>query len=785
MFIQRSTPSFRYLLAVTLLGSTFVLATTLVGQDTPEEPAFTPEQLEAFETNIRPLLVRHCYECHSSDSKVVKGGLLLDSRKALLKGGDSGASIIPGKPDESLLISSVKYQSYEMPPAGKLTEKEVELLSQWIANGAPWPASDAPLANTGGEGVNWQNAKQDHWAFRDVQRPDLPAVGQQQWPDSAIDYFVLAELEANQLAPSPEADRRTLIRRLYTNLLGLQPSQEQVDQFLASESPTAYAELVDQLLSSPKYGEKWGRHWLDVARYNEGFGGFTDNGPNAHAWRYRDWVIRKLNADMPYDDFVRQQIAGDIDGDVESSIGTGFLALGPTFRTDGGDPDSAAAAKSETLDDRVDTITRGFLGLTVACARCHDHKFDPIPTLDYYSLAGIFNNSTSAVTPIAPQPIVDAFNQAQNEVNRLNGELKKANDAINKAGDRVTEQQKSQRDDIQRQRDEAQKRVPPRFDEAHTLRDTGSNNMHVALRGDIRKRGPEAPRRFLRIVEGPTPALYDMGSGRKQLADSIAHPDNPLTTRVIVNRLWMHHFGRPLVTSPSNFGTLGNEPSHPLLLDWLASELVQSNWSLKRLHRAILLSSTFKQSSRYNDEHYRIDGDNKYLWRYSPRRMDVEVWRDTIMQATGELDLRFTGPPQGDILRSNRRTVYASTSRNGDQFASDRFLKLFDFAAPRASIAKRSTTTVPQQFLFLLNSSFMVDRARIFQARLSRMSEDPVARIQYAYQLLYNREPSPQELELGLNFTTNTDPAEPGDKLDRWIQYCQALLSSNELMFIR
>ena len=282
------------------------------------------------------------------------------------------------------------------------------------------------------------------------------------------------------LPPSPEADRRTLIRRLYTNLLGLQPSQEQVDQFLASESPTAYAELVDQLLSSPKYGEKWGRHWLDVARYNEGFGGFTDNGPNAHAWRYRDWVIRKLNADMPYDDFVRQQIAGDIDGDVESSISAGFLALGPTFRTDGGDPDSAAAAKSETLDDRVDTITRGFLGLTVACARCHDHKFDPIPTLDYYSLAGIFNNSTSAVTPIAPQPIVDAFNQAQNEVNRLNGELKKANDAINKAGDQVTNSKSLSVMTFQRQRDEAQKRVPPRFDEAHTLRDTGSNNMHVA-----------------------------------------------------------------------------------------------------------------------------------------------------------------------------------------------------------------------------------------------------------------------------------------------------------------
>ena len=260
--------------------------------------------------------------------------------------------------------------------------------------------------------MNWREAQNSHWSFQPVLRPEFPDVSDTNWPESGIDFFILAELDNRHLAPSAEADRRTLIRRLYIDLLGVQPTQSQVDAFITSDSPDAYAELVDELLSSPYYGEKWGRHWLDVARYNEGFGGFTDNGPNPHAWRYRDWVVRKLNADFPYNEFIRQQIAGDIDGDVESSIGTGFLALGPTFRTDGGDPDSAAAAKSETLDDRVDTLTRGLMGLTVACARCHDHKFDPIPTLDYYSLAGIFNNSASVLSPISAQPVVDAFNQA-------------------------------------------------------------------------------------------------------------------------------------------------------------------------------------------------------------------------------------------------------------------------------------------------------------------------------------------------------------------------------------
>lgn len=752
-------------------------------QDKPEP--FTPEQITTFETRIRPLLVKHCYECHSADSKPVKGGLLLDSREGLIKGGDSGAAIKPGKPDDSLLLSSVKYQSYEMPPNGKLSNEQIQLLSNWIASGAPWPPSEQAPTRTNGELVNWDDAQQGHWAFQPVVRPELPHVSNPDWTRSAIDYFILAKLDAHHLAPSSEADRRTLIRRLFMDLLGIQPTQRQVDTFVANESPEAYAELVDELLSSPRYGEKWGRHWLDVARYNEGFGGFTDNGPNPHAWRYRDWVVRKLNADMPYNTFVQQQIAGDIDGDIESAIGTGFLALGPTFRTDGGDPDSAAAAKSETLDDRVDTLSRGLLGLTVSCARCHDHKFDPIPSLDYYSLAGIFNNSASVVSPISSPSIVDAFNQAQNEVNRLNNELKKINDELKKAGENATAEQKAKRDDLQQQRDIAQSKVPPRFDEAHTLRETGAGNMRVALRGDIRKPGPEAPRRFLRIIEGAQPALYDSGSGRRQLAHSVTAPQNPLVTRVIVNRLWMHHFGRPIVMSPSNFGTLGNKPSHPRLLDWLANELVASNWSLKRIHREVLLSATYRQSSKFHAAHFQIDGENKFLWRFSPRRMDVELWRDTIMQATGELDLEIGGPPQQDILRSNRRTLYASTSRSGDQFASDRFLKLFDFATPRASIAKRTTTTVPQQFLFLLNSSFMVDRSNIFRNRLFEFSEAPLTRINYAYRLLFNRAPTPEELQLGMGFVSGTSELEADDKLDRWVLYCQALLSSNELMFIR
>jgi len=752
---------------------------------TARQDEFSPEQIESFEKNIRPLLVKHCYECHSADSDPLKGGLVMDSREGLIDGGDSGAAIVPGKPQESLLISAVKYQSYEMPPSGKLSPKEIALLSDWILAGAAWPEAVSPTMTEATGGIDWDAARANHWAYQKVQRPDLPLVSDSRWPQSPIDYFVLAQLDDHDLTPSPEADRRTLIRRVYYDLLGIPPTPEQVAAFIRQKDQDAYEQLIDDLLASPKYGEKWGRHWLDVARYNEGFGGFTDNGPNAFAWRYRDWVVRKFNADLPYDEFVRQQVAGDLAGTTESKIGTGFLALGPTFKTDGGDPDSAAAAKSETLDDRVDTLTRGLLGVTVACARCHDHKFDPIPTLDYYSLAGIFNNSTTQIAPVSSQPQVDRFNQAQAEVNRLNNELKKANEAIKKAADNATEQQITQRDALQMQRDAAQKKVPPKFDEAHVLRDTGSSNMTVALRGDIRKKGPEAPRRFLRIIEGEQAVLYGKGSGRQELAESIVHPGNPLTGRVFVNRLWLHHFGRALVTTPSNFGVLGNKPSHPRLLDWLASELVQTGWSIKQLHRTILTSATYRQSSQYKDAAFRADGDNKYLWRYPPRRMDVELWRDSLMLATGELDQRLGGPAQNDILRSRRRTIYAASSRNGDQFASDHFLRLFDFATPRASIAKRTTTTIPQQFLFMLNSQFMVDRARQFYSRLAVESEDPRTRIERSYALLYSREPSPDELEIGLKFISGGESSDPSDKIDKWVQYCQVLLSSNELMFIR
>lgn len=750
-----------------------------------QDDNFSLTQIEAFEKNIRPLLAKHCFECHSTDSKKIKGGLLMDSREALLLGGDSGPAIVPGKPQDSLVISAVKYQSYEMPPSGKLSTKEINLLNDWIAAGAAWPKENVTTTPDMPGITDWEAARTNHWAYKQVLRPNLPEISDQRWANNPVDYFILAQLDEHRLDPAPTADRRTLIRRLYYDILGIPPTPEQVNNFVRQDDPNAYEQLVDELLSSPKYGEKWGRHWLDVARYNEGFGGFTDNGPNAFAWRYRDWVVRKFNADLPYDTFVRQQIAGDLEGTVESTLGTGFLALGPTFRTDGGDPDSAAAAKSETLDDRVDTLTRGLLGVTVACARCHDHKFDPIPTLDYYSLAGIFNNSTSTIAPISPQNQVDIFNQAQGEVNRLNNELKKANDTIKKAAAGVTAQQTAHRDALQTQRDAAQNIVPPKYDEAHVLKDIGSGNMTVALRGDIRKKGPEAPRRFLRIIEGEQAVLYKNGSGRQELAESIVNPDNPLTGRVIVNRLWLHHFGRGLVTTPSNFGVLGNKPSHPQLLDWLASEFIRRDWSIKQLHRTILTSATYQQSSQYDAGAFRVDGDNKYLWRYPPRRMDVELWRDSLMFATGELDQQLGGPPQNNILQSRRRTVYASSSRNGDQFASDQFLRLFDFAAPRASIAKRTTTTIPQQFLFMLNSQFMIERARQFYSRVASASENPQTRIERGYALLYNRVPTPEELKIGLAFVSSSQTEGPTDKIDKWIQYCQVLLSSNELMFIR
>jgi len=424
---------------------------------------------------------------------------------------------------------------------------------------------------------DWGALRQVHWAFRPVEQPATPAVNNTGWPQNAIDHFVLARLEAAGIQPAERADARTLLRRISFDLVGLPPTPEDVERFEAAireDREAAIAEQIDRLLASPHYGERWGRHWLDVARYSEGKGGFTNDVEHEEAWKYRDWVIGAFNRDLPYDQFVKQQIAGNQvpEGD---DVARGFLDLGPTYHSDGGDPQSTAQAEGETLDDRVDTLSRGFLALTLACARCHDHKFDPIPQQDYYSIAGVFR---------------------------------------------------------------------------------GGADMKVAIRGNLLRPGEAAPRRFLRILAGEEPARFDQGDGRVELAAAVADPQNPLTARVFVNRVWMHHFGKAIVRTPSNFGILGETPTHPLLLDWLASDFIQSVWSVKELHRQIMLAATYQMSSRFDQHAMDIDGDNQLLWRMNPRKLEIEAWRDTMLAVTGELDVRIGGGPTAD-LNSLRRTV--------------------------------------------------------------------------------------------------------------------------------
>ena len=764
-----------------------------------DEPVATPEQLEFFETKIRPLLVEHCFECHSAEApKGIKGGLQLDSRAGLLKGGDNGPGIDPAKPDDSLLLQAVRWQGFEMPPKGKLPPAELQALADWVKQGAPWPAA-SPANSTGKPRViDWTTVRDEHWAWRPIRRPDVPAVPpaaspnpeRADWVRNPIDAFVLEKLLSAGLAPSPPAEEPVLLRRVYLDLIGLPPTPAEVDAFVeasARDPEAALSEVVDRLLARPAYGERWGRHWLDLARYSDIAGNFGGP-PIPHAWRYRDWVVTAFNADLPYDQFVRAQIAGDLLGH-ESAAATGFFALGPTYVSDGGDPDATAQAQSETLDDRVDTLSRALLGLTVSCARCHDHKFDPIPQLDYYSLAGVFQNTRLAEHPLVPAETVALFQAHQQQIGQLDQKLKALDETLKKEARDPTPDEAADRELWATLLAQLQKTIPPMYPIAHGLAESGSADMAVAIRGNLRKPGPVAPRRFLRILTGAEPALFQQGSGRLDLASALTAESNPLLARVFVNRVWMHHLGRALVRTPSNFGIMGEAPTHPELLDWLASEFQQPTgggvpWSIKRLHRLIVLSNTWRQSSRSNERGMSLDADNRLLWRANPRRMDVEVWRDTLLAVTGELDSSVGGPSVENLLASPRRTLYGTINRNSDQGISQVFLRLFDFPAARASSEGRAFTTIPQQSLFLMNSPFMAERARQLARRLQAEFPTDAERVPALYARLYSRMPTAEELQIGLAYLAAPSEPMPGDQLSRWEQYAQVLLSANELMFV-
>jgi mono/diheme cytochrome c family protein len=706
-------------------------------EESPAATEATPEQIEFFEKNVRPLLVENCHECHAADKQ--EGKLRLDSRDAAVKGGEFGPAVVPGKPEDSWLVKAIGYShdDVQMPPKGKLPAEKIESLTAWIKMGAPWPGSQDVRPASTESSFKVTDEDRAYWAFQPVREPPLPDVGGAA-VDSPIDRYILAQLQTRGIEPLGPADKRTLLRRAAFDLTGLPPTPEEAESFLADDRPDAFERLIDRLLASPHYGERWGRHWLDVARYGEDQAHTFEARQYPNGFRYRDWVVRALNADKPYDRFLTEQIAGDLlDGpDRQDRLAaTGLFSLGPVYY---------GRATADEIDDRVDTLTRGLLGLTVACARCHEHKFDPIGTADYYALAGVFGSTGYREFVLADSGEID------DTVTYVPTDKKKGKD-----------------------KDQAVRPV------IHSLVDGDKPaNMRIHLRGNAENLGDEVPRRFLAVLSPSDPQPFAQGSGRLELAQAIARPTNPLTPRVIVNRVWAHHFGVGIVATPSNFGKLGQPPTHPDLLDWLASRFVEDGWSLKRLHRQMMASQAYRRSSsaeRGTQSAEQIDPDNQSLWRMNRRRLEIEPWRDAMLAASGNLDASLGGKP-GDLSEKDnrRRTLYGAVSRHN----LDPVLRLFDFPDPNLTADRRPTTIVPLQQLFVLNSDFLTRQAEALAKRAMTVSADDEARIRHAYELAFSRLPSDRELELGREFLQATE----SDKA--WVYYAQALLSSNEFAFI-
>ena len=873
-------------------------------------------QLEFFESKIRPLLAENCYACHTNTKM---GGLRLDSREDAVRGGASGPAIRPGNAAGSLLIQVVRHEHdrLKMPPSGeRLDGKKIEALEAWIQDGAAWPDEDViPQA---AESTKYEITPQQRafWSFQPVKKPALPKVSQKGQVQEPVDQFVLAKLAENGLKPVGLADKRTLIRRASYDLVGLPPTPEEIEAFLADKSPSAFEKVIERLLASPRYGERWARYWLDLARYSDGKIGTRTDDPYPNAFRYRDWVIQAFNDDLPYDQFVRAQLAADHlpEGEREKHLAAlGFLALSPSG------------------DDRVDVVTRTFLGFTVGCAQCHDHKYDPIPTKDFYSLQGVFASSAYHEYPLAPEEQVKAYKDAAKAIadqkEAITSFIKKQSDqlvdvmfvqtseymvaawrvmqdggspveaaaeeegldteilgrwvtylksekehqfldewdALVKRGGSLEEARKLAQaeedlvlgihkekfgiedrnyvklggakgvaDERTRQytnlefldlkkwylwRDLASEpfrkdgfdhpggvfyfgekeeysierflggmwkahldklradlkvleaALPEPYPFIHGYKDADKiKDLQVRVRGDSENLGELAPRRFLQILSEGEQERFTQGSGRLELADRIVDTGNPLTPRVMVNRIWRHHFGSAIVGTPSNYGQLGERPTHPELLDYLAARFVQSGWSIKALHREIMLSATYQRTTESIAKNVEKDPGNRLLWRANlVPRLDAEALRDAILAVAGTLETGAGGPPADFADDNHRRTVYCTVSRT----ETNRTMTLFDFPDPNATSDMRATTVGPMQRLYFLNSGFVMGQAKALAERSAREAgDDPRARIRHVYELLYGRLPSESELRIGLEYVQGGEEA--------WPRYTQALLTSSE-----
>ncbi len=817
-----------------------LLATALFGQ--------TPD-VSFFEAKIRPVLAAKCYACHSSKLKAPMGGLVLDTRSGMRKGGALGPVIVPGKPPESQLLKALRFTDpqLQMPPTGKLPDTVIGDFEQWIAAGAPDPrkdaagAADAPTPLKGmpiEQGRNW-------WAFQPVQEKPSPAVKDTAWTKTKIDSFILAKLEEKKLKPSPEADPRTLVQRAFIDLAGYKPSYEEVEAFVNDQSPNAYAKLVDSLLASPHYGERWGRHWMDVARYAEDNPTSEATNPAyPFAWRYRDWVIEAMNKDVPYDRFVKLQLAADLmpDAPRDDLRALGFLGAAPVYHKDLRlSADVIGGFLTDDWDERVDAVTRGLMGLTVACARCHDHKFDPILTKDYYGLVGVFASTMRAERPLfdVDPKIENRYLFIQNrlfdlhysaelltgeastvensaprvakwkaEIETLKAEMKQLEDRYPKLVKSVEKYWTFRAPrpvappapvassagapsaavvpapPLARRERRPQSSTEPFtnavFEAAQYVDGSDANytfityqpgaprDFPVLLHGNVATPGEVVPRHFLSVLSKGD-STFKQGSGRLELADRIFSDAAPLTARVIVNRVWDWHFGKPLAPTTSDFGTQGEKPSHPELLDDLAARFIAHGYSMKWLNKEIMLSAAYRQASRPRADAEKIDQANTFLWRMNPRRLDVESYRDSLLRASGRLKGKMYGPSEDvDGDASVRRTVYSRVSRG--RLAN--LFRLYDFPDPSQTAPGRDLTISSLQQLFIMNSSFMHQAA---VALTKSVGEEPnnAGRIRALYRKIVARDPSPKELDLALSYLSQGTLEE----------YSHILLSTNEVIF--
>ena len=968
-----------------------------------ETPSFSPSQLEFFEKKVRPLLSQHCYECHSNGAEKLQADLMVDSRSALLAGGDSGEAIVPGDPDSSLLIEALRWESYEMPPKGKLPDDEVAIFEKWIRLGAPWPAGEEPAERNDRPVFDLEQRAIDHWVWQPIQDPAAPEVKRSEWPRATLDKFILARLEASGLQPAGDADALAIFRRLHFDLTGLPPSPEQIEAYLADKSPGAIERVVDRLLASPQFGERWGRHWLDLVRYAESRGHEFDYDAN-NAYQYRDYIIRALNADVPHDQLVREHIAGDLLSEPrvhpekafnESILGTGFWFLGEWVHS----PVDVRKDESDRFDNMIDVMSKAFLGVTVSCARCHDHKFDAISTADYYSLSGFLQSSDFRQVrfesmeqnkAVARELLVadSSFEQQVAEllarhqlVKRENGPLPKVitdrlvvdygnikhedftqngyifgdrprragepwldttgptprirfashasavNDplwnGLNSVMERTVKNQsklvaiprsgrtlrtptfeltgevvacvvhgqghvvacvdshrqiagplhgetirpiepgkqivklnlsryqghgvhleftpaKGQQleirlvlqgspgqianaikalpddanpaweefadevnlklgdelsqlaDEWARERRQVGAKIVKRSNAAMAMLDGTPEDAHVLIRGNSSKLGEIEPRHFLTALSGNSPMEIQQGSGRLELAEHINDPANPLTTRVIVNRIWHYLMGRGIVATTDDFGVLGQRPTHPELLDHLATKFDQEGRSIKSMIRYIVLSRTYRMSSKTSSEAREKDPKNS-LWSYRPpKRLEGEAIRDSLLAISGRLNAKQFGPPvrihltpymkgrgrpekSGPLDGDGRRSIYIAVRRN---FLSP-FMLNFDTPAPFSTMGRRTVSNVPAQALILMNDPFVAQQARGWATRALKLEKTPTERIQWMYLTGYARQPTKLELSVALEFV--------GDSADveRWTDLAHVLINTKEFIFIR